>query len=103
MINDGPKHKLKGGLTVLGVILNAEGDPEDRWARKTPEGWVSPPEEIKPLLELLAPQVLWAPLFRRWEIHTPGGFRIHLPDSADADDWRAAMVSVTQWKKRHGE
>ena len=85
-------------------IFDANGvevDPSlNKWARKDSQGWMIPPEEIQPMLDILNPQLLWAPVQQEFQIQMVGprsGFRIYIKPNATVPEWKQMLSFLADW------
>jgi hypothetical protein len=79
------------------------GEPLNNWVRKDADGkWYEPPSEVQPMLDLLKPQLLWAPLageFRLELVASTAGIRIYLKATATIEEWKRALCALAEWKR----
>lgn len=85
-------------------VFNEHGEeihPDTKWARKHADGkWMVPPREIWPMLDLMQPELLWAPILQQWSIKKVGKkprFVIEIMPDASEGEWRQVLGFLADW------
>lgn len=92
----------RGAKLRSDIEFYADGEPVNKWVRGDGAGWYEPPPEVIPMLDLLKPQLLWAPIQQEFQIKlvdAVAGLQIYIKPYAPAESWKRAMCALAEWKK----